>query len=597
MRLSTEITYSRLAWALGALSVFASVGCARSDAGEPAGDDPDAGTEHDGGVAHDCEVESLRVTLDLEQGEILNAAPLYFTIEQAPGALEVLASDGKVLTSVHVPDPRPFTIIAPEGPHGDVGGLETIARVIVPWPAGARQVRFGSKSLAYEACTTRARKSSTAATPRWSSGPIDERVNLLLVGEGYTAEQQGKFVIDAQRLSDEFLSQEPFQTYKGLINVWSLAAVSDETGAGRGGSHKDTAFRCAYGGNGIDRLLTCDNRRVQQAAAEALSDYDMLLVLVNDTKYGGAGGRDVATTFVGESSSQVAVHELGHQTGLDDEYGYGNDDYTDWPYPAGPNCSDSASLTPWELWREVSHVDAFPVCSRSDRFRPTNEGCRMRDNSTHGHICEVCRDYLTRWLYERVGKMASRKEPPVRDVAMAGSEGLEFSAHVVGPPASMTYAWNLGGEPLSSEGASLIVQECAPGRLLMTVEDATEWVRLGRPHVLHGGVDWLVTCEDDAPGALLLDKHGNVQLERYEYHEKYFSRATHVLIKISGTNDVDFYVAMNRRPTKVDHDDAAFGRGDDFLRYRVPRRGTLHIGVHGYEASDYHLTVERDELD
>lgn len=585
----------RLERCLAAMFVAAMVGCGQASTLPDGGvTPPDAGT--DGGVGSDCGVESLRVTLDLEQEAILHLTPLYFTIEQAPGALEVLGADGKVLTSVQVPEPRPYTIIAPDGPHGDVGGLETIVRVIVPWPSGATRVRFGSEELVYQACSPRARKANTGATSLWQTGPIEERVNVLLMADGYTASEQGKFAADAERVADHFLDQEPFKTYRDLINVWSLPSVSRESGAGRDGEHKDTALRCAYGRGERERLLVCDNRRVHQAADNALADRDFLLVLVNDTKFGGTGGWHVATTFVGEGTLGVAVHELAHQTSLDDEYGYDETDYPDWEYEAGPNCSASRSNTPWEPWRDLSHIDAFAVCARPDRFRATDDGCRMRESETEG-FCEVCRDHLVRWLYERAGKMARRKAPSSRDVRMSPAESLELSASVLNPGRTMIYRWSLDEESVFEGATSLQVDRCMSGRALFTVEDPTNWVRIGRPHVLTGGADWLLSCGPSEPGEVLLDERGHVDLGEYKHHSMHLSSPTKVLIKVSGRHDVDFYVGMDQWPSKDDHDASAFGRGDDFLHYLVPKRGHLLISVHGYEASNYHLTVERDELD
>ena len=56
------------------------------------------------------------------------------------------------------------------------------------------------------------------------------------------------------------------------------------------------------------------------AAAAASPDWDHIVVIVNDTTYGGSGG-SIATVSTNPTALSIAQHEYGHSfTGLSDEY-------------------------------------------------------------------------------------------------------------------------------------------------------------------------------------------------------------------------------------------------------------------------------------
>jgi hypothetical protein len=73
---------------------------------------------------------------------------------------------------------------------------------------------------------------------------------------------------------------------------------------------------------GLERYaLTYDNRLLRNAAAAA--PYDIVQVLMNETKYGGGGiFNQLSTAAAGnESAEYVFIHELAHNlAGLGDEY-------------------------------------------------------------------------------------------------------------------------------------------------------------------------------------------------------------------------------------------------------------------------------------
>lgn len=157
------------------------------------------------------------------------------------------------------------------------------------------------------------------------SGPSENRFDLVIMGDGYTAEEQDVFEDHARDKWDEIATTEPFASYLSFFNVWLVDVESAESGVDNDPyppTERDTALDMEFWCSGIERLL-CVNSSAARAAAEAAPDDDQILVLANSTKYGGAGG-GVATSSGGNSAAGlITVHELGHSIGgLADEYDY-----------------------------------------------------------------------------------------------------------------------------------------------------------------------------------------------------------------------------------------------------------------------------------
>ena len=63
-----------------------------------------------------------------------------------------------------------------------------------------------------------------------------------------------------------------------------------------------------------------------------------------------------------------------------------------------------------------------------------------------------------------------------------------------------------------------------------------------------------------------------------------------VVLRTKAANDVDLYVRMGAAPTTADFTDRAWSpEGDEQLLFTAPNDGTLHLGVHGYQASDFQV--------
>lgn len=217
------------------------------------------------------------------------------------------------------------------------------------------------------------------------SGPAHERVDLALVGEGYTAAEEDKFRRDVQRFTKALFTVEPFKSHKDRFNVRGVLKPSQDSGASAPshGEHRNTAVGASFDSFGSERyILTEDNKALRAIAAHV--PYDSLVIMVNHKRYGGGGIMNLYSTFTTDNqwSDYIFVHELGHAFGgLADEYYSSSTAYNDF-YPKGveptePNITadaknpkwldfvtpDTKRPTPWEK----AEFDAFDTAYQKQR--------------------------------------------------------------------------------------------------------------------------------------------------------------------------------------------------------------------------------------
>jgi hypothetical protein len=175
------------------------------------------------------------------------------------------------------------------------------------------------------------------------NGDPARKVDLLLLGDGYTAAQMDKFQKDARRLADRLFSVSPFKERAADFNVWALAVPVPEAGVSRPstGIHHASATGARYDIFGSERyILTLDNRAFRDLAQYA--PYEFVEIVVNGQTYGGGGIFGQFSTVAADNdwADYVFVHEFGHHfAGLADEY------YTS---PVAYAAGEHPTVEPWE---------------------------------------------------------------------------------------------------------------------------------------------------------------------------------------------------------------------------------------------------------
>lgn len=175
-------------------------------------------------------------------------------------------------------------------------------------------------------------------------GDIAEKIDLVFIGDGYTAQEQDKFRKDAERFSESLFNIPPFDQYKDDFNVWAVSLISEDSGTDIAGEgiYKNTALNTGFYTFGVDRYLTTqDMKSIRDAVWNV--PCDAIFILVNSDKYGGGGMYNFYAigTADNKRTAEVFVHELGHSfAGLADEYFNSEVAYDDGFY--------NTTFEPWE---------------------------------------------------------------------------------------------------------------------------------------------------------------------------------------------------------------------------------------------------------
>jgi len=255
-----------------------------------------------------------------------------------------------------------------------------------------------------------------------SSSP-EKAVDIAIIAEGYTAEQQEKFFADAQKLADNLFTHEPFIRHKSKINIYAVAALSVDSGISKPheNSWKNTAVGAHFYTFYEPRYLTSPNMFSIRNYA-ALVPYDAIYVLANTTNYGGGGFYNfyaLASADSERAKSEVIVHEFGHSfAGLGDEYFKDKPDALDDMYnikeePWEPNITSLVKFdAKWKNDLPKGTPIPTPLTDETKKltigvfegagyvtkgmYRPAYD-CRMRTNDAKA-FCTVCEKAVERMI-------------------------------------------------------------------------------------------------------------------------------------------------------------------------------------------------------
>lgn len=237
------------------------------------------------------------------------------------------------------------------------------------------------------------------------SGDPAQKVDIVILGDGYTAEEAGKFEADARRLSEYMFSVEPFKTRAADFNVRAINPPASLSGTNR---PSNGTFRHSPSGTTFDAfraeryILAFDNPGLRNIIQHV--PYEFVFILANSETYGGGGIYNLyATVAVGSDfANYVFVHEFGHHfAALADEYYTSDAVYED----------SGARQEPWELnvtalnnpaslkWREHLTVGtALPTPwpkAEFEAFQRENQARRRQlraDNRPESEMNQLFRD-------------------------------------------------------------------------------------------------------------------------------------------------------------------------------------------------------------
>lgn len=317
-----------------------------------------------------------------------------------------------------------------------------------------------------------------------NNGPPMKRVDVVVMGDRYTAADMVKFRNDVNRVIASMRQASPWSQYWGYVNVHRVEVESTS-------SAQPGPLRSTLSGG---RCWFADQASVLRYAALA-PDNQVRIVLVNNSTYGGCatyGG--IAVAYNGTYLPDVAVHETGHQYGsLADEYDYsGGATYTgSEPFEANVTKETNRSLLKWRLWVNASTALPTPDTAGSGVigayqgarycthgiYRP-KPGCLMRQLGAP--YCEVCREKITKTFYQHA-------DPVAAVTSSTGSFRLTNASSITlgyrhSAPNAVRQTWSLDGvERGTSPTFDLSGAGLAAGAHAVTLKmtDLTPFVRTG----------------------------------------------------------------------------------------------------------------------
>ena len=189
-----------------------------------------------------------------------------------------------------------------------------------------------------------------------SSGPAANRIDLVFMGDGYTAGEREKFFADIERLVADMFIGKTFTSYLPVFNVHAVFRASNKSGIGRS-SPIDTAYGLYREGETLRAIFPSKQSAIRESCRQA-PGCDYPVVIANDPYYGGLGGEFAVSTSSPTSGTVVLRHELGHNFGrVGEEYDGGG--------YFGANYSTSATSPRWRDWStDRSNLRAEPMVAR-----------------------------------------------------------------------------------------------------------------------------------------------------------------------------------------------------------------------------------------
>ena len=331
---------------------------------------------------------------------------------------------------------------------------------------------------------------TAAVTPIIYNGPTDQKLDIVVVGDGYTAGELGVYAEHANSKIAELFSVEPYHSYADQFNVWMVDVVSNESGVDNDplGVNRDTALDMYFYCGGLDRLLCVNETKANQYAAQA-PDVDQVLALANTGTYGGAGG-GVATSAGGNpSSGQIVVHELGHSIGgLADEYDYADGDTYTGPELFEPNVSikdeatQQAEQVKWWQWMGQPTPDGGVIGTFDGArywlhgiHRPSQDSI-MRTLGREFNL--VGREAMVAAFHDHAAVAGSS----IPDGAVVTTEALP-TVILPDTPGGHRIVWWVDGQEITGAAGEttldprLLDDIDDPHRIRATVVDTTDWVR------------------------------------------------------------------------------------------------------------------------
>lgn len=336
--------------------------------------------------------------------------------------------------------------------------------------------------------------------PLVESGAKDKRINLVILGDGYTASEQSTFLTDATFVSDYLMNKEPYSNYKNYFNVYALKVISQESGVKHPGTASDVTepvipvsnpsnyLNSSYDTSGTHRCIYGSVNKVTQTLAANIPEFDIALVLGNDTEYGGCGGT-YAFLSRNDQAPDVAYHELGHSFGkLADEYWFSGSGES----PNKTKTSNTETIR-WKNWLNTGNIGIYQFTENTAWYRP-HQNCEMR--YLNRQFCNVCKEALIEKIH--ITKNPIDSFTPSNSATISTNQNLDLKVNLILPiPNTLKSEWKLNNTSIATDVSDLTIQSTqlniGNNTVLFNVYDSTTMVKTDNHSTIHlSTISWTI---------------------------------------------------------------------------------------------------------
>ena len=322
------------------------------------------------------------------------------------------------------------------------------------------------------------------------NGSTDKLINFVILGDGYTQNQLNQFINDAHNATNYLFNEKPFLHYYNYFNVFAIKVPSNVSGAANNPNNLiDNYFGSTFNYAGIERLLvSTKTSNIVNVLANNFPEYDQVIMIVNDTRYGGSGGW-IATFSTHNSSMEIFLHELAHSfADLADEYWAGPQ------YAAEKiNMTQNTNLTTlkWKNWHGDFNIGLYPYSESPTWYKP-HPNCKMQYLGSN--FCAVCSEGIIESIHSMTSPLYSYS--PMSENITENDYPLSFNLYLIKPnPNTLRIKWIFNNFVINLNEEELILNETdlieGNNTLIVSVEDTTNLLRIDNHNSIHlSVVNW-----------------------------------------------------------------------------------------------------------
>lgn len=341
-------------------------------------------------------------------------------------------------------------------------------------------------------------------------------VHIVILGDGYSSDELPTYRRHVDSVLANIQSDTGIAEHVGALNIHMIEIVSQQSGADDSDTDDrvTTAFDSAYNCRAIPRLICADILKLFEASLAEYPDVDQIILLVNDSRYGGSGNSGGRVAITSAFFPEIALHEMGHSLAdLADEYVdplildvTGILPFEEGRFANVSNLSDPAQV-PWAHWLDLQN--SLPPSAgdlgvgvfeggyyRSTGVYRSSVSNRMRDYNSH--FGPVNTEQWILRLYTLTEGIRSLSPEELLLEAITG-DILSFNVEPIFGDVVQRIVWALNGQVLNfhdnapNSGALSVVANdnlhslnlsLPPGQhqLSVTISDVSGRIQIPPPH-------------------------------------------------------------------------------------------------------------------